>query len=155
MKRPLTAGLSALLTCGVISAADRPSTWPEWKSSTQPGDQKIVAQIEKANFWDTCSAWGQASRKKTKARKFWATQDYLLHHNAINGIDLGGVNDRKPSAGMTKCGMYAVMGLPDDINHTEGQWGRRSQFVYRDRGVYVYTDSKPGENNGIVRSIQY
>ena len=136
-------------------AEDRPASWAEWESSKKPGDKEMVARIEKADWWKNCAAWGVASRQKTKTRRFWALQDYLRHTNTINAKDLGYVNERLPTIGMTTCGAVAVLGLPSSANNSQSKYGYRTQFVFRQRGVYVYTESTDGDGNALITSLQH
>jgi len=114
-----------------------------------------VAQIEKAEWWKNCAAWGSEARKKTPSRKMWALQTYLQATSAINGVDLGGVRGKVPEVGMTTCGAFAVMGAPEDINRTKNAGGERIQFVWRTPRVYAYTYTSTGDGNALINSVQY
>ena len=133
--------LSVILIAAVVSATAhaeaRPGSWDQWKSSEAPGDKAMVQKIQKAEWWDNCIAWGAASRSKQRPRRFWALQDYLLQAKFINGVDLGGVNERLPAIGMTTCGAVAVLGRPTTVNNTQSVNGLRTQHVFREKRVCV------------------
>lgn len=82
-------------------------------------------------------------------------QEFLQWGNYINGIDLGGVTGKVPEVGMTTCGAYAVMGLPDRVNRSKGSFGYHVQHVWQDRRVNAYTRSKEDDGNAPISSVQY
>ena len=132
-----------------------PDSWQEFKDSPRKDDQALVAQIEKSDWWKNCVAWGVEARKKTPSRKMWALQAKLNSSTLINGVDLGGVKGKIPEVGMTTCGAFAVMGLPEDVNRTKTATSERVQFVWRNPRVYAYTQSSSGDGNALIHSIQY
>jgi hypothetical protein len=50
--------------------------------------------------------------------------------------------------GMDECSVVALLGNPDALNRTNYASGRQDQFVYRGKGMYVYTQ------NGTVHAWQ-
>jgi len=132
-----------------------PESWQEFRDSQRKDDKSIVAQIEKTEWWKNCVSWGAESRKKSQSRKMWALQANLQASTMINGVDLGGVRGKVPEVGMTTCGAFAVMGLPEDVNRTKSASGERIQFVWRNARVYAYTQTSTGDGNALVHSVQY
>jgi hypothetical protein len=132
-----------------------PDSWQEFRASTRKDDKALVAQIEKTDWWKNCAAWGAEARKKTPTRKMWALQANLRESSIINGVDLGGVRGRVPEIGMTTCGAFAVMGLPEDVNRTKTASSERVQLVWRNPRVYAYTQTSTGDGNALIHSVQY
>lgn len=100
-------------------------------------------------------AWGRESRSGKLTRRKAGLTAYLINENYINGIDIGSVTDQLPSVGQTTCGVFAILGQPDRANQTTTAARLSTQLVYRSRGVYVYTEARPDDGNGIVRAIQH
>lgn len=132
-----------------------PQTWQEFLDSPRKDDKTFVASIEKTEWWKNCAAWGTEARRKAPTRKMWALQAKLNASRLVNGIDLGGVRGRVPEIGMTTCGAFAVMGLPDNVNRTKTAASERVQFVWRSPRVYAYTQSSSGDGNALIHSVQY
>jgi len=151
----LTAALCLALAGAAAFAQDVPSSWKGFQASSVKGDKELVAKIEKAKWWDNCIAWGAEARKKSKSRRMWALQEFLNSGKYINGQDLGAVTGKRPEIGMTTCGALAVLGAPSDQNVTQGSWGTRVQYVWRERRIYVYTETRTGDGNAPVTSIQF
>lgn len=154
MKRIGIAVASALALSANASPELIPTTWPEFKNSSHPEDKRLVASIAKMKWYDACRAWGQERRSKTpqNGRRSRALLEFVSSENLINGIDLMYVAKRQVDLGMTACGVIASLGLPNAWNSTKTVWGTNAQMVYRDRGLYVYTEGS--DANGIVRTIQ-
>lgn len=131
-----------------------PPTWPALKSSSHPADAALVKSVEKLEWWDACVAWGREARAKTLSRRGHALQLLLVHQRNLNTLDLQNSKGRIPSPGQTSCGTFAILGLPEKANTTESLASVRNQYVYRSRGIYVYTSGPAGDHNGIVSSIQ-
>jgi len=122
--------------------------------SADPQDKKLVAAIEKMQWWDACRDWGREWRSKKATRRFVALREFLVDAQLINGPDLMRVFERQVVVGMTSCGVYASIGKPEDINYTTTALGTRAQMIYGDRELYVYTEAAADEGNGIVTAIQ-
>jgi len=131
-----------------------PHNWTAFKMSADPQDKKLVAAIEKMQWWDACRDWGREWRSKKAARRFVALREFLVDARLINGPDLMHVFEREVVVGMTSCGVYASVGRPDDINYTTTGLSRTAQMIYRERELYVYTEAPANEGNGIVTAIQ-
>lgn len=150
--------LVAVLACANVAAFSDPSipsNWGEFQLSMKAEDKKLVAQIEKRKWWENCESFGKAIRASAGSRRTHALREYLLSERLINGVDLMYVKERKIAVGMSACGVYASLGMPDAENRSEYSTRRTSQMVFRRLGVYVYTDAQPGNGNGIVRSFQH
>lgn len=137
------------------SPDEMPPSWARFQLSDRKDDKILVAQIQKMDWWKLCIAWGVEARKKTPTRRMYAMQMFLNEQRYINGLDLGNVKAKLPEIGMTTCGAYAVMGLPDSINRSKGAYGTRTQNVWRSRGVYAYSRSQSDDANALIASIQY
>lgn len=132
-----------------------PTSWSEFLASDRKDDKAAVARIQKTDWWKNCVAWGAEARKKTTSRRMWALQANLQATSTINGIDLGGVRGKVPEVGMTTCGAFAVMGMPEDVNRTKTAGSERIQFVWRNPRVYAYTQTSSGDANALIHSVQY
>lgn len=130
------------------------SEWPKILASKTPSDVKLVAEIQKMKWFDACAAWGIATRSAQASRRAEALREFLLHDGTINGLDLGNARTREVEVGMTACGTYAALGLPEAANTTTTARTTSQQLVYRSRGMYVYTEGRAGDHNGTVRTIQ-
>ena len=131
-----------------------PNSWKEFRASAHPEDKKNVAAILKMPWHEVCRLWGQASRAKGNPRRLAAYRDFLLSDTSINGVDLMNVDRKRVAIGMTSCGVVAALGRPDKVNNSTTARSQSAQIVYRDRGIYVYTESDPRSGNGIVTAIQ-
>jgi hypothetical protein len=148
------AMIAAAMVGNVIAQVANPAsaTWSDYLQSSDPVDKKIVAQIQKMQWWEACIVWGREAKARKDLRRMYAFQEFLRSDGTINGIDLGGARGRDPELGMTLCGVLAAMGRPDSTNQTETATRHSAQLVYRSRRIYVYTEGK--DANGVVRSIQ-
>lgn len=161
MRKLVIAPTLALLAFLQAHAADTskpgdiPGSWAKFQVSEFKGDKAIVAQIEKAEWWKNCAAWGVEARKKGTTRRRLALQYFLDEQKYINNLDLASVHGKVPEIGMTTCGAFAVLGLPDSVNRSKGSYGLHIQHVWSDRRVYVYTRSKNNDENALVSSVQY
>lgn len=131
-----------------------PPTWSALKSSSHSADAALVKSVERLEWWDACVAWGREARAKTLSRRGHALQLLLVHRGNLNTLDLRNSKERVPSPGQTSCGTFAILGLPEKANTTESLSSVRNQYVYRSRGIYVYTSGPAGDHNGVVSSIQ-
>jgi hypothetical protein len=116
--------------------------------------EAIMATVRKKQWWEACIQWGRDTRSGAVARAA-LVRDYLLSDNTANHVDVEHLKSRQVKLGMTACGVYAMFGMPDDVNSTTTSSSESTQIVYRDRGLYVYTEARPNDGNGIVRSIQH
>ena len=132
-----------------------PASWAALKQSPHPADGALAKSIESMKWWDACVAWGREARAKTMSRRGTALQQYLQSDRTINATDLGSVRSGRPVVGQTSCGAFAALGLPSKSNTTESSKTVRIQYVYRDKGIYVYVTGTPNDHNGLVTSIQY
>ncbi len=132
-----------------------PDSWPAFKASSNPDDKRLVATIEKMEWWAVCRDLGREVRAKKESRRLVALREFLLRDDTINSFDLMHVSERNVAVGMTACGVMASLGSADTINYTTTAGRTGAQMVYRSRGMYVYTDAAPNNGNGIVRSVQH
>lgn len=130
-----------------------PDSWAAFLSSKNAGDAKVVARIQKMEWWQACEAWGRQARTNADPRLRAGLLSYLQATSTINGLDVGAVTSKKPEIGMTTCGVFAQLGRPATLNQTERAGGYSAQMVYRERGMYVYTEGR--DANAKVRSIQF
>ena len=83
-----------------------------------------------------------------------ALRYFLQDRKLINDIDDANAAKSQIAVGMTACGTYAAFGNPDVVNTTTTANTTSEQIVYRSRRLYVYTESRAGNHNGVVRSFQ-
>jgi hypothetical protein len=132
-----------------------PRNWKAFEASTNPEDVRLVVAIKKSNWWEACRDFGVEERRRREGRRLAALREFLLDENLINDVDLANTRERKVVVGMTACGVYASLGLPNNINQTTTARSTTAQLVYRDRRMYVYTEAGSHNGNGIVRTIQH
>lgn len=132
-----------------------PSSWREFLLSDDPANKRVTAEIQKMQWFDACNAWGREARAMKNERRRMALMFYLRDDKLINGVDLGNVPGPLPQTGMTACGVIAMLGHPSKVNNTERGNRLSAQWVYRERGIYVYTEGTPSNHNGTVTSVQY
>jgi hypothetical protein len=131
-----------------------PPSWADLKISADPGDKKLVAEIEKMEWWDACAAWGRELRKAgTNNRRRAGLGHYLSNRQLINSRDSVNAQARTIQVGMTQCGVFASLGSPEAINWSTNAYKKRAQMVYRSRNMYVYTEGAPDNANGLVTSF--
>ncbi len=79
-------------------------------------------------------------------------KDLIKKRGLLNQRDLSGMRRsyswEKYIIGMTQCGMYLVLGVPQTENKSVYSSGTHIQHIYEYKDLYVYTD------NGIVTSYQ-
>jgi hypothetical protein len=116
---------------------------------------KLRPSVNALQWYEACIEWGRLARNTAHTPRREALLQRLLELDAINAHDLAHVTDRLPKVGMTACGVYAQMGMPDDINTTDTAHRKRQQLVYREPRRYVYLESAPDNANGLVTSLQH
>lgn len=132
-----------------------PKSWYAFAQSSNPEDRRLVVAIEKMKWWEVCRDFGRELRANRDPRRLAALREFLLSDKTINGADLANVKSGNVAVGMTTCGVYASLDLPNKINQTTRAQSTSAQIIYRDRGVYVYTEARPNDGNGIVTAIQH
>jgi hypothetical protein len=142
-------------TCSVARAAEPPIP-PHWEAFlASPQDKPLVAEVKRLEWFTACERWGQQLRSAPRSRREAALRHMLRYDQTINGADQQLAPQGKVAIGMTACGVYAALGLPDAQNTTTTASSTIQQHVYRSRGVYVYTRGVSGDHNGRVTAIQY
>lgn len=137
----------------VKAVSELPADWYEYRASRDPAIQKLVTRIDDADWWANCLRFGTISRAKAKTLEFAALRAYLTDLKHMNGVDWMNVDRRTVQIGMTSCGIIAALGRPSAVNRTTTALGRSEQWVYRDRGIYVYTEQR-GNGAALVTSFQ-
>ncbi|HRD96389.1 MAG TPA: hypothetical protein PLA97_08345 [Rubrivivax sp.] len=156
----VNAGLAVLLVVclqiNFASAADRrlPTAWWELVNSDHPEDQALVKQLRPLKWYEACRQWGGGMRAKTRTRRTLALTLPLDQDDLLTPDDMRLVPTQRVDVGMSTCGVIAVLGMPDSNNTTTTAQRTSAQMVYRSRGIYVYTEARKDDANGIVRSIQ-
>ncbi len=143
-----------LLVCGVALAENIPE-WKTFRASPDTATKRLVAEIEKMKWWDACIAFGRELRSGKSSKREEALLSYLTSERMLTSTDRGLASDRSIAVGQTECGVYASLGLPSTVNHTTRASGTRSQLVYRDRKLYIYTEPHPASAVNVVRSYQH
>jgi len=119
------------------------------KPAPPPIDEvKLRAQVHKMDYWNVCRELGKVLRKPDVSPRGEAWERVVISVAGIPKADIPYIRDRRLKVGMDECSVVAIYGKPAALNRTNHAGGRSDQFVYRDRGVYVYTE------NGIVRAWQ-
>jgi Zn ribbon nucleic-acid-binding protein len=125
------------------------------QANERSAEQKLQASFNAMKWWEACIACGHEERSGKESLRREVFRRQLVNNQIVNNFDLSNVNGKTVNVGMTTCGVYAVLGRPDAANVTKSAMRQSVQLVYRDRGMYVYTDAEPDNGNGVVRSIQY
>jgi len=137
-----------------MSAYGAPEDWTQLSASTKPADKRLVADIQKLDWWRVCVAWGQDERKPQRSRRGEAMGWFLEWSRFIGSKDKGNVSTRQVDIGMTDCGVFASLGMPEHVNQTTTASGTRRQYVYGLR-KYVYTTPVDGEPLNTVTAVQF
>lgn len=118
---------------------------------------KAGVGLEHLPWYQLCQRWGQERRRQMGSPAEEAVYRALTNQRLINAKDNRAIAMRVqlPEIGMTGCGAIAVLGPNYQQNAHTSTYGTRVQIVYRDRGIYVYTEGPTGDHNGIVTSISY
>jgi len=116
---------------------------------TKAEEASMTSRAQKMEYWNRCVEAGSLLRRSNlpPRQQFWADA-VLQQATDIKANDQGYIRERRIRIGMTQCAVVAALGRPSAVNNTHTARSQTSQMVYRDRGIYVYTD------NGIVRSWQ-
>lgn len=131
-----------------------PSNWTEFKSSKDKNDIALVAKISKADWWNVCARYGKLRRLGKESREFAAYREHLVHDDMLNGHDLMNIDKKQVTIGMTACGVFASIGLPERSNRTTTAYGMRQQMIYTNPGRYIYIDDAKSSSTGMVTAIQ-
>lgn len=149
------SAIAAVFVLPNISIADQPSTWQEFTASKKSEDVALVKKLKKQDWWKTCVSYGKFVRQKAQSNEAIAHREFLLHDNMLNGKDLMNIYEKKISIGMSQCGVFASIGLPEKTNNTVSTSGSHTQLIYRTgRYRYIYTVDVPGTQTEIVSSYQ-
>ncbi len=152
MERVLAFAI-AVLVFHVAFGQDR--TWHDWNASSSPADKRMVAQVERGKWWQTCAEWGRLFRSNRNPKLEDAYLARIRDEALLNDTDLGHVGDASVAIGMSQCGVLAALGMPDGgVNNTENAYGESAQLVYRARHMYVYTEATKTQRLQLVTSIQ-
>lgn len=118
---------------------------------------KASAGLADLPWWKQCSGWGRELRRHRNSAVTEAYYRAVKSQGLINGQDEAAVvmKQELPEVGMSRCGAIAILGPGDTSNVTTNAYSTSVQTVYRDRQIYVYTEGKPGDHNGVVRTVQY
>lgn len=159
MQNPvIVASFAALIfwTESASSAAAEtvPSNWTEFKSSKEKSDIALVAKISKADWWNVCARYGKLRRLGKETREFVAYREHLADEDLLNGRDLMNIDKKQVAVGMTACGAFAAIGLPERSNKTTTAYGSRQQMVYSNPHRYVYVDDSKLSRTGLVIAVQ-
>jgi hypothetical protein len=120
--------------------ANRPPTASE--------KSQMNTRAAKMDYWDRCVEVGRVLRQanQTPRQQHWT--DAVLAAAEVSTKDHGYVRERRLRVGMSECAVFAALGKPEAANSTHTARGRSTQFVYRQKRLYVYTD------DGVVRAWQ-
>jgi hypothetical protein len=109
--------------------------------------KKMAERVKRLDYWTLCTEAGRALRspRKTASGRHW---DSLVVARAnIPAGDVRYIKQKRLSIGMDECSAVAILGKPDAaVTDVAGEMSK--QLVYRQRGIYVFTD------NGVVRAWQ-
>lgn len=151
----MSACAAGVAVCLAAIADDKmPADWAAWKASKIAGDIKIVKGIETGKWWNACRDWGNSLRAKGKTRRGEALQDFLLSEDMINGLDLTHARKREVEIGMTQCGLFAAIGMPNHTNDSRSASYKRSQLVYERPRRYIYTEAVATSRAQVITAIQ-
>lgn len=146
--------LSLPLIAGAAPDRPLPASWTDVVLSEHPDDKALVKQLRPLNWYDACRQWGNGTRTKVISRRTKALRLLLEYDELLTSEDTRHVPAGRVDIGMSTCGVLAVFGLPDKFKTTTTAATTSAQLVYGARGIYVYTEAKKDEANGVVRSIQ-
>jgi hypothetical protein len=115
---------------------------------TDSEKSQMIARAQKMNHWDRCVEVGRALRQtnQTPRQQHWT--DAVLAAAQVSTKDHGYIRERRVRIGMSECAVVAALGKPEAANSTHTARGRSTQLVYRQKGMYVYTE------DGVVTSWQ-
>jgi len=115
---------------------------------TDSEKSQMTARAKRMDYWDRCVEVGRVLRQanQTPRQEYWTNT--VLAAAQVSSKDHGYIRERRLRIGMSECAMFAALGKPEAANSTHTAGGRSTQFVYRGKGLYVYTD------DGVVRAWQ-
>lgn len=105
-------------------------------------------------WWDVCVEWGRLSRSHANDERQTHLLGFLMAERMVNNVDRQVVAGSQIFVGMTECGVFAILGLPDSANNTTTAGGTHSQLVYQSKRMYIYTEPSKETTTGIVRAFQ-
>lgn len=136
-------------TCAELTPKELARRRAELARPPTPAEkQKMDKRASAMDFWKLCGELGRVLRRPDTTPKGQYWEGAVIAAAKIPANDHGYIRDRRLRVGMDECSVVAILGKPDTLNRTNFSGGRDDQFVYRDKGIYVYT------RNGIVRAWQ-
>lgn len=145
---------ATICSATILAAEQQPSNWNEFKASKHKEDVALVAKITKSNWWTVCEKFGRLRRTGKETREFVAYREFMIDDKLINGKDLMHISSREVAIGMTACGVFASIGLPERSNRTTTAVSTRQQLVFQKPHRYVYVEDSKASNTGLVTAIQ-
>lgn len=119
------------------------STLPAPAADPAPDRAVRARKAAALNFNALCAELGKTQRATTAgpAAEAWriAVAQEAIKNYGFADRDVGYIRERRVRLGMAECSVLAALGVPDKLNRTTNAAGRYDQWVYRKRGVYVYT----------------
>lgn len=154
MNRIIVAAFLAATLANVAFAQDR--TWAEWTASKSATDEHTVSRVNSLDWWKACSEWGRLYRSNSDAHMEDALFALLRSKSMLTDADWGNAGGNTVEVGMTQCGVFAAIGMPDGGANTQDSAARSStQLIYRRRHMYIYTDdTHPTAGMQTVTTIQ-
>lgn len=139
------------------AAAERQAKEEAKRQAWEASVAKASSGLADLPWWKQCAGWGRELRKHRNSAATEAYYRAVKSQGLINGQDETAVvmKQELPEVGMSRCGAIAILGPGDTSNVTTNAYTTSVQTVYRDRQIYVYTEGKPGDHNGVVRTVQY
>ena len=148
--------LTLALAATSLWAQERPlpTSWWSLANSVNAADLELVKSLRALDWRQACIEWGNGSRAKVETRRQRALALMLESDRVLNDLDRKFAPVRKIEVGMNTCGVLAAFGRPTSTNTTRTAGATTAQLVYRQRGVYVYTEGPANSGNGLVTAIQ-
>lgn len=115
---------------------------------TDSEKSQMTTRARQMDHWDRCVEVGRVLRQtnQTPRQQYWTGT--VLTAAQVSTTDHGYIRERRIRIGMSECALFAALGKPEAANSTHTARGRSTQFVYRQKGLYVYTD------DGLVKAWQ-
>jgi hypothetical protein len=143
------AGLTAIAAAqGNLSKEERSRLKAEAARPPSAAEKKKMAErAKRLDYFTLCTEAGRALRapRKTASGRYW--DNLVVARANIPAGDVGYIRQKRLVNGMDECSAVAILGKPDAaVADAVGDMGK--QLVYRQRGIFVYTDK------GVVRAWQ-
>lgn len=111
----------------------------------QSEEATIRASLDKQSMDTFCrKTLREAVRTPTAKQKpafLGAVKSIAFHSYGVDSSEIEDIQKKQFRIGTSECALVAALGRPEKTNRSVNAGGYTMQWVYRDRGMYIYTSA--------------